>query len=442
MVSDVMKYAFVLGRNPDISIAELGAVLGAANIEIPKNRAVAYFEDVTLSLSKDVGVAPSLLNRLGGCTEIIEIVKNGISVGILQTEIEKILNVIASEQARAKQSTQQTGKCAFAINLLPEKKNSNVLRNLLPKVKRALREKGIRANFMNKDFQNVSAVLAVKQKLVEHGTNINIIDDGEGKVSIGLSVAMQDFEAYSKRDYGKPCRDAHVGMLPPKLAQIMVNLICHCEHCVIASEREPHRVMLSLSKHDPNKQSPLVLDPFCGTGTILMEAMLMGYSVIGSDADSRMAKAAEKNIEWLRQNFKIADGVTSEISQKDACHCERPQGTKQSLSIATEPHLGPPLSSFPAQSFLDKLIKDLSALYLGFFKNLATWLPKGTPVVFIFPVWTKNPNEKIRLSDHLIEKIEALGYSKTAFDPLQKTSLFYDRPGQTVGREIVRFMKK
>lgn len=417
MVSDVMKYAFIPGRNPDISITELGAVLGPANIEISKNRAVVYFENVTPSLSKCD--AQSLLNRLGGCIEIIEIVKSGISVGNLQTEIEKLLG---------EKCASITGKCAFAINLLPEKKKSNVLRDLLPKVKRALREKGIRANFMNKDFQNVSAVLAVKQKLVEHETNINIIDDGEGKVSIGFSVAMQDFESYSKRDYGKPCRDAHVGMLPPKLAQIMVNLACY---------REP-------PCHPEPVEGCLILDPFCGTGTILMEAMLMGLSAVGSDSDPRMVQAAKKNAEWLRQNFKIANDITCEISQKDAATVtlSLSKGDQSSLSIATEPHLGPPLSSFPAQSFLDKLISDLSALYLGFFKNLAGWLPKGSPVVFIFPVWTKNPQEKIRLSDHLIEKIEALGYSKTAFDPLQKTSLFYDRPGQTVGREIVRFAKK
>ena len=35
---------------------------------------------------------------------------------------------------------------------------------------------------------------------------------------------MQDFEQWGARDYGRPSRDAVRGMLPPKLARMMVNL--------------------------------------------------------------------------------------------------------------------------------------------------------------------------------------------------------------------------
>jgi hypothetical protein len=37
-------------------------------------------------------------------------------------------------------------------------------------------------------------------------------------------MALQDFESYSKRDYGRPARDPRTGSLPPKLAQILINL--------------------------------------------------------------------------------------------------------------------------------------------------------------------------------------------------------------------------
>lgn len=403
-----MKYAFVLGRTNKISVAELGSFFGAG-MEVAKSGAVAYADNLP--------AAPqAFLNKLGGCVEILEIFEKGIAIGAVESSILKYL---------IKACEGQKGKLLFAVNIVPEGKSSSLLKYLLPKLKKSLKEVGTSANYMNNDLKNVSAVLAVKQNLVGMKTNISVIEEGDGKFSLGFSVAMQDFEAYSKRDYGKPFRDARVGMLPPKLAQMMINLAV--ADGVIASAA---------------KQSSLILDPFCGTGTILMEAMLLGHSVAGSDADARMATGARTNLEWLKKNFKIAEGVTSEVSTKDACHCERPQGAKQSIAVVTEPHLGPPLSTFPARAFIEQVMTELSKLYLDFFKNLASWLPAGSPVVFLFPVWHNGNKEKIHISALLIDKIEAFGYIKTTFVPLKETSVFYDRPGQVVGREIVRFTKK
>ena len=108
--------------------------------------------------------------------------------------------------------------------------------------------------------------------------------------------------------------------------------------------------------------------------------------------------------------------------------------------------MGPPLSDFPALPFLEKVMKDLENLYIGFFKNLAAQISKGTPIVFLLPYWKRRgapgSAQKISLSDRLVTKIEALGYSKAVFTPLKVTSLFYERPDQVVGREIVKFVKK
>jgi len=78
---------------------------------------------------------------------------------------------------------------------------------------------------------------------------------------------------------------------------------------------------------------------------------------------------------------------------------------------------------------------ELENLYLSFFKNLASWLPQGSPIVFIFPYWKHGKTEKVQMSECVIAKIEDLGYAK-------QTSLFYERPDQIVGREIIKFLKK
>lgn len=393
-----MHYLFIIGRNKELSIAELESSLHG--VRFLKNAEAVLYKGSLPSPPQE------FLDKLGGTVEVIEIIEEGIAMNRIEASIIDYLKKICSGR---------TGKCNFGLNVIPWRKKSSTLKFLLPRIKKTLRALGIKANFMNKDFQNVSAVFAKKQGLAESGMNISIIDEGEGKFALGFSVALQNIDAYSKRDYGKPFRDANVGMLPPKLAQILVNLATH-----------------GAMQGGKEQAVKTILDPFCGTGTLLMEAMLMGFPVVGCDSDARMVAGAQKNIEWLTKNFPAAAGTTHKVFQKNAAAIISQEVNAKSFSIATEPHLGPPLSDFPARAFLEKLMEDLGALYLAFFKNLAAWVPAGTPVVFIFPFW-KNKNERTLLSGKIMGKIEALGFKKNL-------SLFYDRPDQVVGREIVQFV--
>ena len=90
-------------------------------------------------------------------------------------------------------------------------------------------------------------------------------------------IQVQNINAYARRDQERPARDAKVGMLPPKLAQILINL---------AGEL---------------RSGATVLDPFCGTGVVLQEALLMGYRAYGTDVSERM-------VEYSQRNFRVAGG--------------------------------------------------------------------------------------------------------------------------------------
>ena len=81
---DYMKYALVLGRNPDLSIAELFNVLGD-KIQIAKNRLCVFAESPSPTPSQD------FLNRLGGCVEILEIFAENLPQTAVLTEIQKYL---------------------------------------------------------------------------------------------------------------------------------------------------------------------------------------------------------------------------------------------------------------------------------------------------------------------------------------------------------------
>jgi len=63
------------------------------------------------------------------------------------------------------------------------------------------------------------------------------------------------------------------------------------------------RCMVNLTKP---KNGELVLDPFCGTGSMLIEAALIGCRVLGLDIQKRMAKGTRKNFAHFNIN---AEGV-------------------------------------------------------------------------------------------------------------------------------------
>jgi len=88
----------------------------------------------------------------------------------------------------------------------------------------------------------------------------------------GLKIAEVRPKPFVER---RPRRRAffHPTAMPAKLARCMVNLA------------QP-------------KKAELVLDPFCGTGSFLVEASLIGCRVLGFDADRRMVKGSMRNLSY------------------------------------------------------------------------------------------------------------------------------------------------
>ena len=55
------------------------------------------------------------------------------------------------------------------------------------------------------------------------------------------------------------------------------------------------RFMVNLSMI---KKNEILLDPFCGTGGILIEAGLLGYKIIGNDIDNNIINGCNKNLKY------------------------------------------------------------------------------------------------------------------------------------------------
>lgn len=79
------------------------------------------------------------------------------------------------------------------------------------------------------------------------------------------------------------------------------------------------------------KKDGLLLDPFCGTGGILLEAGLMGVHVVGSDIENKMIEGCKKTLDFYNiKNFKLfcsdVGNISKHVSEVDAVVTDLPYG--------------------------------------------------------------------------------------------------------------------
>lgn len=234
----------------------------------------------------------------------------------------------------------------------------------------------------------------------QHVSEFNLIADGT-KIIIAKTVWIYNAEDWVSRDRNKPYRDIKRGMLPPKIARIMVNLAT-------------------------KGQAGLTLaDPFCGTGTVLAEAMMVGCNVVGSDTNPDAIPGTKSNLEWLLSTPNL-EPKTFNLFIADATHFG--EFVKQIDCIATEPYMGPLLDERNPSSLakIKNIAKGLDKLYRGAFKSFAAILPLGGRVVMSIPSF----NVYNRVIPTIgVDALAALGYNHLSVVP-------YAKPGATVIRNI------
>ncbi len=286
--------------------------------------------------------------------------------------------------------------------------------------KKALKARGVASRWVtSKDGDELSPAAVAKLKLTTEGLDICILLQGE-VAHIGLSTDVQDADAWSLRDYGRPVRDDKNGMLPPKLARMMVNMAWSVER---------------------GASGGTMLDPFCGGGTVLMEAALATTAahLIGSDLEAKQIADANQNIKWLidERVLREDDAERFRIFKADvrklATHI--PAGTVD--QIVTEGYMGPALHGNERQAELDKNVEQISSLWRESLHVFRTLLAEDGRVVCIWPAFkTAHGLARVDLS----EEIQKLGFQLV--EPLAElegkaSPLLYSRPGQYVQRRIV-----
>jgi len=237
--------------------------------------------------------------------------------------------------------------------------------------------------------------------------------------SVFVTEAIQTIVKLSERDYGRPKRDMRAGMLPPKLGRILINL-------------------------SETNTTDVLYDPFCGSGTILSEAVSMGYEhLIGSDIDLAAIERSRENVDWVKKKFIDKNhwfkNGNLEFFKCDVRALPVEKLRQKNISvIVTEPYLGKPLYGNESEKWLINQATELAKLYVEAFEQFAKILSPNGRVVFISPRFFVASRS---ISVFCVEAIKSLGFRIMPFLNGKK-SLLYCRQGQQVGREIWRFYRE
>lgn len=369
------KYLFALGRELTLSAAEIEAAFSALSLE-PEIEIIDKY--LIAELEEDLNT-DELMARLGGTIKIAQSISG--ELGAKKTIIEHL------------NTNQPTGKIQFSLND----------RGLALEIKKFLKGEGRNVRYV--EPKNTATVL--HNNLVEKKSDYLLTNK-----EVFVTRAIQPIEEFGERDYGRPKSDDKSGMLPPKLAKIMINLSGF------------------------NKKNTL-LDPFCGSGTVLMEAAVMGYTqLIGSDLAPKATSDTKENLNWIKAKYKLSFKQT--FYNTDSTKLNKKISLNSVDCIVTEPFLGRPLTGRHPLNFLKDQAQELSRLYIKSFASFHTILKPKATVVFVIPSF-KIKEEWVEVE--CIDEIKGLGFEVVSLDE-DSDSLRYARPDQHLARNIWKFRKK
>jgi tRNA (guanine10-N2)-dimethyltransferase len=376
------------GRQPGLGRAELESLYGADNLR--------PIGDVATGL--DLPVDQIKFVRLGGTIKLARVLTSIDSVH--WPDIESYLAKTIPEHLQyVPEGKLKFGLSVYGLGVSRDRLNATGL-----SLKKVIKAAGRSVRLVpNKEVELNSASVLHNQLTGPTGWELLLIKDGS-QTWLAQTVHVQDIDAYAARDQARPKRDARVGMLPPKLAQIIVNL----------------------AKPGAGET---VLDPFCGTGVILQEALLMGRYAYGTDLEPRMIDYTRENLEWLigpaKQKLAVGDATSYQWEDFDV--------------IAAETYLGRPFSALPSPTVLDEVRRDVDTIHRKFLKNVAAQTATGFRMCIAVPAWkTKTGFQHLKTLDSL----EELGYTRLSFVHVGQEDLIYHRDNQIVGRELVTLIRK
>ncbi|MFZ5955338.1 MAG: hypothetical protein ACOYT4_02835 [Nanoarchaeota archaeon] len=316
-----MEYFFVLGRNPLLSRAELFSYLESYKMQFKE----ILFERNFLVL--ELNEFKFDIQEFGGLIKLGRILFKGTIEGF-QKFIDKE-DLVNSDK--------------FSYSVLGNVNDDFFIKKFKSERRKAIIRRGSKyIKFQDEEFFSIPNA-EVDFFSYEH----------KDKIFFGIVNYTYSYSEVKKRDMQKPVRRESLA-ISPRLAKILINL-------------------------SQARKGNLLLDPFCGIGAILQEALIRGINVYGVDKDRDAIEGAEKNLKWLKSNFDIKANYkllnkNSSMIRNIPC-----------WAIATEPTLGEALKKRPDNAKAKFLIESFEGQIIPVLKNLARIKKPGARIAMTLP---------------------------------------------------------
>jgi tRNA G10 N-methylase Trm11 len=429
------KYSFVPGKNWKLSLAELASFLEARNQVFKVIESTPAF----FTVETHAAIDPSTIDQLGGFIKIAMVFSDlptrEVEDAFLKEDKEAktlVKETVRSSNIADQILTTSSKKFVFGVSVYDgegsfRRVERTLQRNLGSVLKKELRDKGKRSRFMGFPKERrpqLSHVEVLRKNLVENRAEI-LFCIGKETTTLSLTVAVHNPFEFQIRDVGKPVQ-RRIFSIPPRLARIMVNLA----FCT------------------PGKT---LVDPFCGVGAILQEALLAKAKVVGVDANPWCVAASKQNLGWLEKkcaldaaDYTVLQGdsrrLTSIIQQKIDC-------------IATEPDLGPALRQTATTAYALKIISRLQPLFCQFLREAYAVLKPGGRLALVTPYIRTRSGKPVgmpiqdiavEIGFKIVHPFGGLPFKddKTHKDMVEIVSFVDIAERHKVGREIHVFEKK
>jgi len=404
-------YAFILGRQPELAVAEILACLKRPGTPESRYAFPAVNEEFTLlELTSNLDVG-GLFERLGGSVKLVQISDRVELAANTPDPAQQVADYLISQASAS-------GRLMFGLSFYGSPRLEDFAR--LPQaVKRLLSERGRESRYIEpqpKPRKALSSAQVQKTGLLAQGIEVVLLCSGAA-LWIGKTLRVQPFEEFARRDFGKPERRIDPGLLPPKLARMMLNLARVADQGAI-------------------------LDPFCGSGVVLVEGAMLGYSMTGLDHCAEAVEASRANLEWLR---KSSPGLPEwRLEAGDAQRIVSRFGPFAFDAAVGEGDLGPSFSRFPAEKELRGLVKRYKSFYTTVLAELRSGVRPGGSVVLAVPRWFLEGGRSVGLG--LNKPLRLMGYRRQALfegcldrvpPAWRERPLVYHRRGQKTAREIL-----
>ena len=396
MLRAVKTNVFIPGKNWKLSLAELFSYL---ELRRGKFEVKAVSREFFIVDIEDNSEAIAIAD-LGGVIKIGSVNEKFLTDCLRKAFLQKnkeakaqVENEIKSSPSLGKMIEKASSKYFFGVSvycadevLRPYCKA--IQRFIGSVIKRELAALGIKSRFMgfskNRNYPQLTHVEVLKKNLVENNAEV-LVCIGKERTWLAATIAVHDPFEFQKRDIGKPYQ-RKIFAIPPRLARIMVNL----SSCALGKT---------------------LLDPFCGVGTILLEALLLNAKVIGMDINPWCVKAAVENLDWLKREYGLKEAIY-EVLEGDALRLSR-KILQEVDSIATEPDLGPALRHVPTTPYACKLVQRLEPLYHGFLEESFKVLGKNGRLALVTPFLKTRSGNPVTMD--IGKKAAEIGFKRVYF---------------------------